>query len=64
MHIWIERKCETKLTIRLLEEEAENIRKALVAASQNLVLNMEQHRLCNTLASALAEPDCPMSKEA
>lgn len=60
MHIWIEAKTEVKLTLRLLQDEAEDVRNILLSASNNLVLTPEQHRLANSLATALESPECPM----
>ena len=59
MNIWIETKSEIKLTVRLSGEEAGDLRRAIQVASNNLALSLEQHRLCNSLAAALEEPECP-----
>lgn len=57
-HVWIEHTTEYKLILRLTEDEASNLRKALIGASNHLVLSPEQHMICSTLASALEEPEC------
>lgn len=58
-HVWIEHKTEYKLTLRLAQTEANDLRKVLKWASDNLVLTPEQHMITNTLLSALEEPECP-----
>lgn len=58
-HVWIEHKTEFKLTLRLAEDEAKNLRNVLEGASNHLVLTPEQHMIANTLLSALEEPECP-----
>lgn len=61
MHVWIEHKTEFKVTLRMSAEESSALRQALLLASQHLVLDLEQHRLCNALASAMEEPECNCS---
>lgn len=58
-HVWIEHKYEVKLIVRLADEEAENLRKVLLMATNNLVLSPEQHMIAQTMASAMEAPECP-----